>query len=544
MVQITIPSALLQTYSLKCHHIYDVNVKALTKICGLDNPKYFKECLLTSLSKQSLRNDNQINTFLKLVSPHVIGNKFVLDLFQNINKTTDLINKIEFVQKYQNLMHTYQLVQENKIKGHDIFSADSNLLNPSSRFNRIAFQLQEELQNPETLEEINYNDLIAQAIENFLNNLKEKKLKDLKKEKEKIYDDLIKNVTYADEDEFEDESGEFNWEKFRKEVIWAALDKLTQQKTMGEMGFSFGFAFLNIPFKLMQTIQLQLADIKKQREKKTKENRNKFIDETLKKKSLNRDKIATLIIEDAQLWILDNPHLQGSKLFPTNENGHFDFKHFSRRQLKKYEKLIAKYLKTSEYKTKLDCFAGIHLRKEEREKFSKAIIKKAFKVNLGTSKKLTPQEVIEKLKEIQNKPANYSSKQIILDNKSLPTVSNEVSQLIENIDKNLPLSEKEMKILEFGLLNSGATQSFITTILSSLQKQKAIPPYLKNDIFSILALKQTKNPNIVSFALKNQMSIQQLAKYTLQECQKPAVIQKWNQQIPLQTMHPTYQRAG
>ena len=99
-----------------------------------------------------------------------------------------------------------------------------------------------------------------------------------------------------------------------------------------------------------------------------------------------------------------------------------------------------------------------------------------------------------------------------------------------------------MKILEFGLLNSGATQSFITTILSSLQKQKAIPSYLKNDIFSILALKQTKNPNIVSFALKNQMSIQQLAKYTLQECQKAAVIQKWKK--PIQTMHPTHQRAG
>ena len=37
MVQITIPSALLQTYTSKCNHIYDVNVKALTKICGLNN---------------------------------------------------------------------------------------------------------------------------------------------------------------------------------------------------------------------------------------------------------------------------------------------------------------------------------------------------------------------------------------------------------------------------------------------------------------------------------------------------------------------------
>ena len=270
MVQITIPPALLQTYSLKCNHIYDVNVKALTKICGLNNPSYFKECLLTSLSKQALRSDDQINTFLKLVSPHMIGNKFVLDLFNNINKTTDLINKINFVHKYQNLMNTYQLARENKIERNAFLSIDNNLFNPSSSFNQKAFQLQEELQHPEILDEINYNEIISQVIEDFLKNLKEKKLEDLKKEKEKIYEDLLKNATYADEEEFEDTSGEFNWEKFREEVIWAALDKLAQQKTMADIGFSFGFALFNIPFKLLQNVQLQLSDIKKQREKKTK----------------------------------------------------------------------------------------------------------------------------------------------------------------------------------------------------------------------------------------------------------------------------------
>ena len=542
MVQITIPSALLHSYSLKCNHIYDTHVKALTKICGLNNPNYFKECLITSLSKQVLRSNDQINTFLKLVSPHMIGNKFVLDLFNSINKTTDLINKMDFIQKYQNLMNTHQLVRENKIEENSILSMDRSLLNPSSNFNQKAFQIQEELQHPEIFDEINYNELIAQAIENFLKNLKEKKIEDLKKEKEKIYEDLVKNATYAGEDEFEDESGEFNWEKFRKEVIWAALDKIAQQKTMDSIGFSFGFALFNIPFNLLKNVQLQLADIKKQREKKTKENRNKFIDNTLKKHNLNRDKLAIQIIEDAQLWILDHPSLQGSKLFPTNQNGHFDFKRFSKRQLNKYLKLIKKYSKTTKCKTKLDCLTGIHLTKEESESFLKAAIKKAFKVKPGISKQLTPKELIEKLTEIKNKQSN-PAKQTTLENKSLPAISDEISKLIDNIDQNTPLSKKEMEILELGLQNSGATQSFISSILSFPQKQAAIPTCLKNDIFSILAIKQTQNPNIVSLAFKNQISIQQLAKYTLQEYQKAAVIQKWKNQVPLQSMQPTHQRA-
>ena len=543
MVQITIPSALLQSYSLKCNHIYDTHVKALTKICGLNNPSYFKECLLTSLSKQALRNNDQINTFLKLVSPHAIGNKFVLDLFNSINKTTDLINKMDFIQKYQNLMNTHQLVRENKIEGNAFLFTDSALFNPSSSFNQKAFQIQEELQHPEIFDEINYNELIAQAIENFLKNLKEKKLEDLKKEKEKIYEDLMKNATYADDDEFEDESGEFNWEKFRKEVIWAALDKISQQKTMGDIGFSFGFALFNIPFNLLRNVQLQLADIKKQREKKTKENRNKFINETLKKHALNRDKLAIQIVEDAQLWILDRPSLQGSKLFPTNQNGHFDFKRFSKRQLNKYLKLIKKYSKTTECETKLDCLTGIHLTKEERESFLKAAIKKAFKVKPGSSKQLTPKELIEKLTEIKNKQPN-PTQQITVETKSLPAISDEISKLIDKIDKSHPLSKNEMKLLELGLLNSGGTQSFVSAILSFPKNQKAIPPYLKNDIFSILALKQTKNPSIVSLALKNQISIQQLAKYTLQEYQKVAFIEKWKNNVPFQTMQPTHQRAS
>ena len=544
MVQISIPSQLLQTYSAKCNLIYDVNVRALTKICGLDYPNIFKKHLLSFLANNKLNNNDEIQKFIGIFAPHVKHNKFVLELFNNLAKANGYIKNMEFLQEYQSLSHIQKMIGENKISNSSLSQNGLDFIKPLQTLEKRAAFAHEFFQNHEIIDNIDYQALLAKAMDDLMKSLKEKSLEELKKEKEKKYDDLIKEAIVYDDEDFEDESGEFNWEAFRKNVIWAALDKMAQEKKMSDIGLSFGLTLaIQVPFNLLQNIHLQLDAIRKQRLKKTEENRNNHIANSLKQHGLNKEKLAILLAEDAHIWILDRPLLQGSTPFPKNKDNHFDFKRFSKRQKKKYIKLIKKYSKTTEWMRTVDHLCGLHLTKKEREIFLNAAIKKAFKVKPGSSRALTNKEFIEKLKEIHDKQAD-TLKQDAPQNNLLPIVSDEISQLIDKINNNTSLSEKEMRILEDGMKKNGATDSFMQTILSFPQNKKAIPNNFKQDIFEILSLHKIKNQAVRSYVLANKIPLHQIAKHGLQEQQNAQFIRKHDAYQQIRANHLENQRAS
>lgn len=544
MVQISIPSQLLQTYSAKCNLIYDVNVRALTKICGLDYPNIFKKHLLSFLANNKLNNNEEIQKFIGIFAPHVKHNKFVLELFNNLAKANGYIKNIEFLQEYQSLSHIQKMIGENKISNSSLSKNGLDFIKPLQTLEKRAAFAHEFFQNHEIIDTIDYQALLAKAMDDLMKSLKEKSLEELKKEKEKKYDDLIKEAIVYDDEDFEDESGEFSWEAFRKNVIWAALDKMAQEKKMSDIGLSFGLTLaIQVPFNLLQNIHLQLDAIRKQRLKKTEENRNNHIANSLKQHGLNKEKLAILLAEDAHIWILDRPLLQGSTPFPKNKDNHFDFKRFSKKQKKKYIKLIKKYSKTTEWMRIVDHLCGLHLTKKEREIFLNAAIKKAFRVKPGSSRALTNKEFIEKLKEIHDKQVN-TLKQNMPQNNLLPIVSDEISQLIDKINNNTSLSEKEMRILEDKMKKNGATDSFMQTILSFPQNKKAIPNNFKQDIFEILSLHKIKNQAVRSYVLANKIPLHQIAKHGLQEQQNAQFIRKHDAYQQMRANHLENQRAS
>lgn len=544
MVQISIPSQLLQTYSAKCNLIYDVNVRALTKICGLDYPNIFKKHLLSFLANNKLNNNEEIQKFIGIFAPHVKNNKFVLELFNNLAKANGYIKNMKFLQEYQSLSHIQKMIGENKISNSSLSQNGLDFIKPLQTLEKRAAFAHEFFQNHEIIDTIDYQALLAKAMDDLMKSLKEKSLEELKKEKEKKYDDLIKEAIVYDDEDLEDESGEFSWEAFRKNVIWAALDKMAQEKTMADIGLSFGLTLaIQVPFNLLQNIHLQLDAIRKQRLKKTEENRNNHIANSLKQHGLNKEKLAILLAEDAHIWILDRPLLQGSTPFPKNKDNHFDFKRFSKKQKKKYIKLIKKYSKTTEWMRTVDHLCGLHLTKKEREIFLNAAIKQAFRVKPGSSRALTNKEFIEKLKEIHDKQAN-TLKQDAPQNNLLPIVSDEISQLIDKINNNTSLSEKEMRILEDKMKKNGATDSFMQTILSFPQNKKAIPNNFKQDIFEILSLHKIKNQAVRSYVLANKIPLHQIAKHGLQEQQNAQFIRKHDAYQQMRANHLENQRAS
>ena len=185
MVQNSFSPALLQTYQTKCSHIHQVNIRALTSLCGLDQPAKFQKNLLNALNANVFKSDIQIKSFIEHTASHVKSNSFVLNLFRNTIKSYKLTQDIENLQKYQYLAHINQLIKENKVDQNKLSEIDKTLMDPKSDFVQNALKVNEMFQNPETLDEINNEEEIAKLIEQLLNDLEEKTLEKIKEKEQK-----------------------------------------------------------------------------------------------------------------------------------------------------------------------------------------------------------------------------------------------------------------------------------------------------------------------------------------------------------------------
>ena len=124
------------------------------------------------------------------------------------------------------------------------------------------------------------------------------------------------------------------------------------------------------------------------------------------------------------------------------------------------------------------------------------------------------------------------------------SINSSFVQLIDKINNNTSLSEKEMRILEDGMKKNGATDSFMQTILSFPQNKKAIPNNFKQDIFEILSLHKIKNQAVRSYVLANKIPLHQIAKHGLQEQQNPQFIRKHDAYQQMRANHLENQRAS
>ncbi len=568
MVQNSFSPALLQTYQTKCSHIHQVNIRALTSLCGLDQPAKFQKNLLNALNANVFKSDIQIKSFIEHTASHVKSNSFVLNLFRNTIKSYKLTQDIENLQKYQYLAHINQLIKENKVDQNKLSEIDKTLMDPKSDFVQNALKVNEMFQNPETLDEINNEEEIAKLIEQLLNDLEEKTLEKIKEKEQKKYEELFSGETITDDSEFEDDSGKFSWEKFREKVIWAALDKIANEKTLTDMGFKVGLVLaFEAPYNFMKNICDQIEEIRKTRAKKTAENRKNHIKDNLKKHALDPNKLSALLAREARVWILDNsetkdfdktsfkPKEKSLKIewekslfadqLPKDINNNFIFSLFTKKQKRNYIKYLKKYANSTTW-IKRSCYlTGMYLTKEEQDEIIKNAVKKAFNVKLEQIKELSSSELVEKLKNIHQTHA-YQKKQAVPvpQNNLLVPVSDEIGKLVNNINNNIPLSQKEMSTLKQGLIKTGATPYFINNVFSFFENKKPLPFDLKDDIFEILASNKMRNTKLAPFIQKYGISVQQLAKHSLQEFQNSYLVTKW-QGIPNATLlKKEHQRTG
>ncbi|MBO7243789.1 MAG: hypothetical protein J6V53_00710 [Alphaproteobacteria bacterium] len=568
MVQNSFSPALLQTYQTKCSHIHQVNIRALTSLCGLDQPAKFQKNLLNALNANVFKSDIQIKSFIEHTASHVKSNSFVLNLFRNTIKSYKLTQDIENLQKYQYLAHINQLIKENKVDQNKLSEIDKTLMDPKSDFVQNALKVNEMFQNPETLDEINNEEEIAKLIEQLLNDLEEKTLEKIKEKEQKKYEELFSGETITDDSEFEDDSGKFSWEKFREKVIWAALDKIANEKTLTDMGFKVGLVLaFEAPYSFMKNICDQIEEIRKTRAKKTTENRKNHIKDNLKKHALDPNKLSALLAREAMVWILDNsetkdfdktsfkPKEKSLKIewekslfadqLPKDINNNFIFSLFTKKQKRNYIKYLKKYANSTTW-IKRSCYlTGMYLTKEEQDEIIKNAVKKAFNVKLEQIKELSSSELVGKLKNIHQTHA-YQKKQAVPapQNNLLVPISDEIGKLVNNINNNIPLSQKEMSTLKQGLIKTGATPYFINNVFSFFENKKPLPFDLKDDIFEILASNKMRNTKLAPFIQKYGISVQQLAKHSLQEFQNSYLVTKW-QGIPNATLlKKEHQRTG
>ena len=273
------------------------------------------------------------------------------------------------------------------------------------------------------------------------------------------------------------------------------------------------------------------------------------------------DKLGTLLAEDVMEWMLDDSSLKGLDIkrikentankkikkeiekkefvdqLKKDKNGNLCFNTFTKQQKRKYLKYLKQYSEEFIWRQKACYLTGVLLTKEEMNNILQNAIIQAFSAK-RKGQTLSQEEILKKLQEIQDKNPYIPS------NRTNISVSTTINQLIDNINDDNPLSLQEQTILKQGLIKSGMAQPTVSTISKYLENNYPLPPLLKNNIFEILGHSKYKNPEFSLFAVKNKLSIQDVAKLGLQEQQTAHFITKWNNQALLPTHQNSYQRAG
>ena len=207
-------------------------------------------------------------------------------------------------------------------------------------------------------------------------------------------EDIRKELFGAGDNKQFEEPEQFDWAKFREEVIWKQLDKIGQDKNVADLGLDlFMIAVFEVPTAIILNATSQLRDLKKKNDEKASQNYNNAIDSNLKQRGFSRNDFISHLALKAKEWIADDSVIKGldlsnpKKLTPyqrahlkkymfaqklprTADGKDFDFKKFTRAQRKQYRQYVAICFQAEPMHSYITAQTGVRLKKEDMAKFA------------------------------------------------------------------------------------------------------------------------------------------------------------------------------
>lgn len=304
-----------------------------------------------------------------------------------------------------------------------------------------------------------------------------------------------KVVYSADKAPTVDDPETINWAKFREQVIWKNLDKITKSGSLTDMGFAlFTTLIIDVAADAVDNLVKQTREINEANKKKAKDARNNLIDSNLKDKGLTRTTFARKLAVDAKRDILDtslaeilekkNPRTltegerfivkraQFARTLPRSKDGDIDFSKFTKKQQKKYDEYLLLYANSAKWLRESDQTLGLRVTKKEQAEIIAAARDARPEGGLEHHLRSKPKETEQKrAPEKAPKKEVSQPKPMVSETIRVEKIDKDIDKLVDKVATGEALNLSERRQLGSVLKDRGVSPQGIQDVKGVFEQQ-------------------------------------------------------------------------